>query len=293
MAAAGPVTRSTRSTPVAPLGRTSSWPYGSASAPVTTRTSPRAGRAASSGSRTTIPPVPSWIAMSGGVPSRPGSAVTVPRTVTVAPIGLAAGLRDRVDRRGRGRGRGRGDRRSRGSRSPVGFAEGVGDGATDGDGVGATVGEGVGGGVTIEVAGAGDVQAIARRAAAGAVALAERPRRGDPRTGRQVDAGERARRDDQADRSAPVVDRHRRPVGELVTPGQERARGSDPQTLGCLVARDRWRGRAPPADPACRARRSRLARQPGSSAARSGTTPRPSPGPGCRRGSCPSPGVVR
>src|SRR5919107_1679675 len=67
--------------------RTSSCPYGSASDPVTVIVVPTDGRANASGRRTMIPAVASWIAMSGGVPSRPAAAVTTPRTVTRLSIG--------------------------------------------------------------------------------------------------------------------------------------------------------------------------------------------------------------
>ncbi len=68
------------------LGRSSSWPYGSASTPLTTREVPRGYPLAPSGRRTTIPPVPSPMARRRGEPSRPASAVTMPATVTVSPM---------------------------------------------------------------------------------------------------------------------------------------------------------------------------------------------------------------
>src|SRR5215207_3740591 len=40
-----------------------------------------------SGSRMAMPPVPSAIAMTGGTPSRPASAVTTPATLTTVPTG--------------------------------------------------------------------------------------------------------------------------------------------------------------------------------------------------------------
>src|SRR5436190_22255557 len=48
---------------------------------------PRAGGATPSGRRTAMPPVPSAIAMSGGMPSRPASAVTTPATDRTVPTG--------------------------------------------------------------------------------------------------------------------------------------------------------------------------------------------------------------
>ena len=77
-------------------GRTSSWPYGSASFPATWRTEPRCGGVALSGSRTMIPPFASPMANRGSVPRRPASAVTVPRTTIRLPTGArraAAGSR--------------------------------------------------------------------------------------------------------------------------------------------------------------------------------------------------------
>ncbi len=66
-------------------GRSSSCPYGSASRPRISSPAPRPGAPTPSGSLTTIPPLGSAIAKSDGVPRRPGSAVTTPRTVTVVP----------------------------------------------------------------------------------------------------------------------------------------------------------------------------------------------------------------
>ena len=104
----------------------------------------------------TIPPVASWIARSGGEPSRPASAVTTPVTVTLAPtvtaradaIGIAVGVGEGVcDGVGDGVGEGAGVRDGPG----VGVGVGVGDGdepgvalgAGDGDAVGTVVGAGV------------------------------------------------------------------------------------------------------------------------------------------------------
>ncbi len=58
--------------------RSSSWPNGSASEPVTSTSAPRDRAGASAGRRIAIPAVESWIAARDGVPRRPASAVTTP-----------------------------------------------------------------------------------------------------------------------------------------------------------------------------------------------------------------------
>ena len=68
-----------------------------------------------------MPPVASPIASRDGVPRRPASAVTIPRTVTVDPIGLV---------------------RAAAIVSPIG--EGLGDGSAVGAGVALAVAVGVG-----------------------------------------------------------------------------------------------------------------------------------------------------
>src|SRR5690349_1490447 len=99
------------------------------------RSRPRVGGVMPEGSLTTIPAVVSAIANSDGVPRRPGSAVTTPRTVTVVPT-----------RR----------RRAAAIVSPVG--DGLGDVGTEGVGdpldvgVGLEVGAGVGGTVDVGLA---------------------------------------------------------------------------------------------------------------------------------------------
>ena len=145
----------------------------------TSSTTPATGGVTPSGSLTTMPPVASAIARSAGVPRRPASAVTTPRTVTVDPtawrgrrrwsatvvpgVGLATGTASgRRWRRRRGsawRGRRRSVRRSgSGSASAMASATGSGGGAS----------------ITRSAA-SRHVQPIARRAGARAVALPERP----------------------------------------------------------------------------------------------------------------------
>src|SRR5688572_3514554 len=87
-----------------------------------------------------MPPVASPIASSDGVPSRPASAVTMPRIVTVDPIGLvrAAAIVSPI-------GDGLGDGSAVGA--DVGVAVGIGVGAPVGDGVGSGAGDGVGSGI--------------------------------------------------------------------------------------------------------------------------------------------------
>ena len=126
--------------PVA-VGRISNCPYGSASAPDTTIAWPRVGPTRPSGNLTTIPPVASPIARRDGVPRRPASAVTTPRTVTAEPTGITrvaaieSPLGDAL-----GNGEPVGDE--------VGLAEGSAVGGGSGVGDGAGVGAGVGGGLT-------------------------------------------------------------------------------------------------------------------------------------------------
>ena len=90
-------------------GRISTWPYGSAIVPRTSTMAPRAGSGTPSGSLTATPPVWSAIASSGGVPSRPASAMTTPRTSTTCADGRRPGRGDRqrsVRRRRDGEGEG-------------------------------------------------------------------------------------------------------------------------------------------------------------------------------------------
>ena len=202
-------------------GRTSSWPYGSARAPTTSTTVPRAGRAASSGSRTTIPPSRRRSTMSGGVPSRPASAVTMPRTrdggADRRPPRVRDGRPGRSDS-GSGCGGGAGGGRAgsvRGWRWPSASAmpSDRASRSAPGVGVGAGVGVGVGRGHD-EVGRAGDVQAVAGRAGPGAVALAERATCAGSWRRSRAPTRQGVRRDDQPDRPAAVVDRHGRAVGE-------------------------------------------------------------------------------
>ncbi len=103
---------------------------------------PRDGAEKPSGSFTTMPPVASPMAMRGGVPSRPASAVTMPRTVTVDPTGLvrAAAIVSPT-------GEGLGDGSAVGVGVGVGLTVAVGVGSDVGDAVGSGVGVGVGAGV--------------------------------------------------------------------------------------------------------------------------------------------------
>ena len=90
---------------------------------------PRAGTTPS-GNRTKIPPVSSAMTPSGGSPTRPGSAVTPPRTWTVDPTAAARATLIVVG-------------------PPVGVGVGVGDGVTVGVAVGLELGLGVGVGVGV------------------------------------------------------------------------------------------------------------------------------------------------
>ena len=121
-------------------GRISSWPYGSASGPVTTTMAPLAGGRMPSGTRTTMPPVASAIAISGGVPSRPASAITIPLTVTVEPTGRRRA--SAMDRPGLGCGEADGVGEAVGVGGAL--ADGAGLGLGDGGDVGSTVGVGRG-----------------------------------------------------------------------------------------------------------------------------------------------------
>ena len=87
-------------------GRISSWPYGAASFPVTSRSVPRANVGPSAGRWTTRPASPEAIPSNAGVPRRPASATTTPGRPNGRPD------RQRPDRReGDGGRRGRRDRR--------------------------------------------------------------------------------------------------------------------------------------------------------------------------------------
>lgn len=127
-------------------GRISVCPYGSAMGPLTRRMAPRGGVATPAGRRTTMPAVESAIASSGGVPSRPASAVTTPVTLTVDPTAAVRAT-------------------EMGMVVAVGCGVGVGDevgsgvGVEVGCGVGTWVGVGVGPGVEVEV-GSGDGVAV-------------------------------------------------------------------------------------------------------------------------------------
>ena len=138
-------------TAMPPLGgRSSTWPYGSARAPRTSSSVPRAGVATPSGSLTGIPPVASAMARSGGVPSLPASATTTPRTNTVVPIGLrrAAAMVIGGDALGEADGAAEGEGGCRGRRREAGSGRwrrptvGVGSTVGDGDRVGVGVGDG-------------------------------------------------------------------------------------------------------------------------------------------------------
>ena len=142
--------------PIGPMpaaeGRISSWPYGSASGPVTSSIWPRDGVATPLGSLTTMPPVASAIARSAGVPSRPASAVTVPRTTTVEPTDRARAAAMVSPGHGLADGDGLEVAAGVGLGVAIGVAvgsiEGVGDGTDVDDGVGVGVCVGVGGGST-------------------------------------------------------------------------------------------------------------------------------------------------
>ena len=135
-------------TPAA-AGRISSWPYGSASGPVTSSIWPRDGVATPLGSLTTMPPVASAIASSAGVPSRPASAVTAPRTTTVEPTdrARAAAIVDP------GHGLADGDGLEVAAGVGLSVAIGVAVGSVEGVGVGSGVGVAVGVGVGVGVGG--------------------------------------------------------------------------------------------------------------------------------------------
>ena len=127
--------------------RSSSWPYGSARTPRTSMRVARAG-AMPSGTLTGMPPVASPIASRAGVPRRPASAITTPRTTTVRPTGAclaAATVIGAVDDEGDGVGVGVSVGVGTRLGELVGLAVGVSDGG--GDGVGSVVGEGEGEGL--------------------------------------------------------------------------------------------------------------------------------------------------
>ena len=192
-------------------GRISSWPYGAASFPVTSRSVPRANVGPSAGRWTTRPASPEAIPSSAGVPRRPASATTTPVVRTVAPIGsvrtVARGRAAGVDVGagvvvGRGVAVGRGVPLATGVGVGVGPAVGSGVGVAVGPGVAVGVGVGVGVGVattTSSSPGERGMDPVAGRPRPGAVALAERPgdRDGHPR--RQRPTAQRRRPDDHAD----------------------------------------------------------------------------------------------
>ena len=194
-------------------GRSSVWPYGSARTPRTSRMAPRAGGATPSGSLTGSPPVASPIASRAGVPSRPASAMTTPRTTTGRPTGacrasatvigasdsvgtgvaVGARCRDRRRRRrharrgrgGRRRGRGRGRRGRRGRR-----------------------------GQQLELARERRVQPIAGESRPRAVALAERTASDDDRASCRRGIAKRGHADDDPDLARAVVDRQPEAVAQ-------------------------------------------------------------------------------
>jgi hypothetical protein len=137
------------------FGRSSSWPYGSANGPLTSTIAPRAGAGMPSGKRTAMPAVPSAIANTRGVPSRPASAVTTPATRRTVPIGAPrASAMSRVgggvgpgvgavDGPGDGVGAMVGDGRGVGLGVAAGVGAGTGDGVMVGIGTGVTVGDGL------------------------------------------------------------------------------------------------------------------------------------------------------
>ena len=164
--------------------------------------------------------------------------------------GRGVGVRDR--RRGRRRGReGAGRRGGRRRRRRAGVG--------DGDGVG--LGVGVGSGVDRELPGQRGVEPVAGEARAAAVALAERPDRGDDVAGPDARAGPRGVADHEPERPAPVVDRDAEPVAQRVRGGGHRARYDQPRALerlAGLTGRRRKRSRQrlePVGDDARRGRR--------------------------------------
>ena len=229
------------------VGRSSSWPYGSASAPRTTTVVPRLGDVIPSGIRTAMPPVPSAIAISGGVPRRPPSAVTTPATLTTVPIGtprastmlsVPGGVGTGV---GVGFAVGAGVGVGPGVRVGVGLAVGAAVGAVVAVGAGVAVGvaPGVGFGVgavvairrgrgvrcrgrggrrrhdDAEVALLGDMDSIAGQAGAAAVPLPDRTDRDDRRAARDGDAAQRERPDDDSHLARAVVDHESEAVREV------------------------------------------------------------------------------
>ena len=140
-----------------------------------------------------------------------------------------------------------------GSESRVGrglvVGAGVGDGDAlgvgDGDGVG--LGVGVGSGVDGELPGQRRVEPVAGEARAAAVALAERPDRGDDVAGPDAGAGPRGIADHEPERPAAVVDRDAEPVAQRVRRGRHRARHDQPQ---CPRTPHRPRRSSPRAEPA-------------------------------------------
>ena len=208
---------------------------------------PAAGPCRRSGRRS--PAVESWIASSGGVPSRPASAVTTPLTVTRRPIGEGPRLGDRD--RGRG---------------GAGLGLGLGLGAVDGVGVGVGAGVGLGDGGGTGARGAATGSGVARRSASATASAsgvgdgaarrrrARRPawRGGDSRqapvpllsrwpsgptamtTSPVCDrrAGQRGRRRHDPERPAPVVDRDAEPVAQ-----RRRRLRDDPVTASRMPSR--------------------------------------------------------
>ena len=178
-----------------------------------------------------MPAVASVIANRAGVPRRPGSAMTTPRTVTVFPTGRARAAAI-VKPLGDGLGAG------------VAEAVGVGLGLAVGVAVGVAVGTGVG-------------VAVAAGVAVGVAAGAGRPRDRPetPRTGdsprqrspcclagrgarwrdeiahREDTGGERCRRDDDVKRARPIVDGHGGAVGEGIRTRGDRTGHLEATTL--------------------------------------------------------------
>ena len=103
--------------------RSSVCPYGFAMVPRTSTSVPRAGPAKPDDSRTGSPPVRSPMTNTPGMPRRPDSAITTPRTTVRCPTGTA---------------------RAAATSTAPGTGLAVGDGVGEGDGVGAGVGVGVG-----------------------------------------------------------------------------------------------------------------------------------------------------
>ncbi len=98
-----------------------------------------------------MPAVASAMATRGGVPRRPGSAVTTPRTTTIEPMGRVLAMLIAIDADGVGEGveLGEGDALGPGDGLGCGVTVGVGVGGAVGAGVGVAVGTGVGVGLGV------------------------------------------------------------------------------------------------------------------------------------------------